>query len=47
MSTAQKALLVIFISMNFFMFAIDPVLGGIFFLLWPMWFKKHYREFEI
>lgn len=40
----KKAMLVIMLGLNLLALVIDPVLAGIFLLMWPVWFKMHEEE---
>lgn len=37
----KKAMIVIFVSLNLLALMIDPVLAGIFLLMWPVWYKMN------
>jgi hypothetical protein len=47
MTTNQKAALIIFILLNLLALAVDPILAGIFLLMWPKWFHNHLKELEV
>lgn len=42
----KKAMLVIFIGLNLLALMIDPVLAGIFLLMWPMWYKYNFDRLD-